>query len=118
MRPALGERHYGDALILAVRGIGARIEQAKGVKIASAPSTRRVTGGGSRLGGFAITVLAGGVVALLLFGIARRGVARRGVDKRGADGGWPGASGGFGGYDSGDSFGGFGGESPGAGGKR
>ena len=113
MRPALSERHFGDALILAARGIGARLEQHTGRKTALAPSTRRVTESSSRWGVFAVALLAGGAVALILFAIARRG-----ADKAVADGGWRDANGGFGGYDSGDSFGGFGGEPPGISEKR
>jgi uncharacterized protein len=139
MSPALREGHYGDALILAARGIAGRVEQSKGVKIEDSPAVRRVRETGGEGWSVAAIALAGGLIALALIFFTHRGGGgrRRGYGYRagspwgngmwwlplimsgggrGGGGGWGSSHGGFGGYDSGDSFGGFGGGDSGGGG--
>jgi uncharacterized protein len=107
MKPALKPGHFGDALILAVREAGARIEKAKGVKIAGAPTPSRAMAGESAYSTAALGALVSAAVGAMLFWIARRRQPRniaagcrpcRGIGT---------VHGGFGGCDSGDSAGAF-----------
>ncbi|MCC7174256.1 MAG: TPM domain-containing protein [Bryobacterales bacterium] len=129
MRPALRESQYGEAAMEAVRTLGSRIAESKGVTIDTALPRRnrrstpplnwpvlllggffllwamgaaagRRRGGGRWSGGSGTGMLTGMIIGNLL-----------GRSLGGQRGG-----GGFGGFDSGDSFGGFGGGSSGGGG--
>lgn len=127
MRPALREGRYGEALTEAVNVAGARIAEAKGVKLdGSLPRRTR-----PRSPDLPWPVIFGGIVILLLLlGGAGGGRGRRGRRSSGADlllamlaGNMMGRSmggrssgGGFGGWDSHDTFGGFGGGDSGGGG--
>ncbi|MBI4876088.1 MAG: TPM domain-containing protein [Acidobacteria bacterium] len=120
MRPALRERHYGDALALAARAIGERIAQAKGVQIrAAAPATRQrplstqipwplLLGGAGLLLWLLMQSRGGGGGGGFLMGMILGNLMGRSFGGQGR--------GGFGGYDSGDGFGGFGGGDSGGGG--
>jgi uncharacterized protein len=121
MRPALRQRQYGPALLVAAERIGSTIAQAKGVSVALPPSARRVRP----------TTRDQIPWPLILFGIfflliLLRGRHHGGGGGYGGGGGgfwtglllgqllnsgrrYSGGGGGFGGYDSGDSGGGFGG---------
>jgi uncharacterized protein len=103
MQPALKARHFGDALILAVREAGSRIERAKGVKIAGAPVPSRIMAGGNSPATAAGVVLLSGAVGALLFLIARRRQPRNLANGCGPCRGTGTVHGGFGGCESGDS---------------
>ncbi|MBK5293106.1 MAG: TPM domain-containing protein [Acidobacteriia bacterium] len=120
MRPALREKHYGDAFIVATREIGERIAREKNVKIDTAPPLTHRNRPAESLPWPALL----GVLVLLLFLFGASGgpggfllsmllgnLLGGGLRYGGRHGG-----GGFGGYDSGDSFGGFGGGDSGGGG--
>ena len=123
MRPALREKHYGEALLAAAQTIGARVAAAKGVEISAAPVRRRAVRREQHIPWWMVL---GGLA--VLFWLLRAGGAGRGggpggflagmllgnIMGRGLGSGQGG--GGFGGYDSGDSFGGFGGGDSGGGG--
>ncbi len=127
MRPALRAGDYRGALLAAVDALGARIAEAKGVKLTEGPGRRRApveTEAPWWLGA------AGMVGMMLLFSAMAR--AQRAARRRRYYGDVPAAAflpllwqdagfhvrsgGGFGGFDSGDSFGGFGGGDSGGGG--
>jgi uncharacterized protein len=132
MRPALRENQYGDALILAARGLGSRIAQAKNVRVEGAPAVRNARPDAGEPWDIGAVVLFGGLLALAILFFTRRGAARRmsrhgggmwippiftgGWGGGGWGGSWSSGHGGFGGYDSSDSFGGFGGGDSGGGG--
>jgi uncharacterized protein len=132
MRPALREGHFGDALILAARGLGSRIAQAKNVQVEGAPAVRNPRPESGERFNIAAVVLFGGLLALALIFFTHRGGTRRrrgygqgmwippiftgGWGSGGWGGSWSSGHGGFGGYDSSDSFGGFGGGDSGGGG--
>ncbi|HYZ84119.1 MAG TPA: TPM domain-containing protein [Bryobacteraceae bacterium] len=124
MRPALREQRYGDALIEALRTLGERIAQAKGVTIELIQ--RRGPPPADDGTGFETGIpwpLIAFIIVLLLFGFGSRGGRGRGGRRRGYAGPvflpipWGGggsyhgghSGGGFGGYDSNGGFGGFGG---------
>jgi len=132
MRPALRENRYGEAVREAVRTVGARIAQAKGVSLdAPLPPTpvgrRRPVADALPLGIFALVAL-----MILLAGIgSRRRYSRYGYRGSGAADVLTGmligsllgrgfgsgrSGGGFGGFGGGGGFGGFGGGSSGGGG--
>ena len=127
MRPALRESHYGEALMAAAHEIGARIAQARGAPLDTAPR-RRIQA--RPYHAIPWPLLLGGAGLLVLIGVLA--VRRRPAWRAGGDGFWTGMTpgdvmspsvhlggsshGGFGGYDSGDSFGGFGGGDSGGGG--
>ncbi len=127
MRPALRGSRYGDAVTEAVRTLGARIAQSKGVSLDSGlprrelPERRRLPVpvilfavftalwaisaiGGSRAVRRRGAYGDGALTGLLIGGILGRGLRSGG------------GGGGFGGFDSGGGFGGFGGGSSGGGG--
>jgi len=123
MRPALREKHYGEALLAAAQTIGARVASAKGVELSTPPPRRRAFRREQHIPWWMVL---GGLA--VLFWLLRAGGAGRGggpggflagmllgnLMGRGLGSGQGG--GGFGGYDSGDSFGGFGGGDSGGGG--
>jgi uncharacterized protein len=126
MRPALRQRDYGDALLVAAETIGGTIAQAKHVSIGQTPPRRVHPSGGDSI---PWPLLLGGIV--LLSWLIRAGAPRGYGGYRSGGGFLPGvilgstlgrgtwgsrSSGGFGGFDSGDSFGGFGGGDSGGGG--
>jgi uncharacterized protein len=127
MSPALREARYGEAAIEAVRVLGSRIAEAKGVQIDAALPQRARRAAPSvfpwRLGIFGLFFL-----FWLLAGIGGRGGRRGGGsgtglllgmlfgNMLGRSMGSGGSGGGFGGFDSGGGFGGFGGGSSGGGG--
>jgi uncharacterized protein len=128
MSPALREARYGEAAIEAVRLLGSRIAEAKGIQIdAALPQRARraarssipwplvlfggfflfwilagIGGGGRRRGG-------GGSGAGFLLGMLAGNMLGRSFGSGGGGGG-------FGGFDSGGGFGGFGGGDSGGGG--
>ena len=127
MSPALKQARYGEAGIEAVRLLGARIAEAKGVQIDAAlpQRTRRAAPAAFpwRLGILGLFFL-----FWLLSGIGGRGGRRGGGsgtgfllgmllgNSMGRSMGSGGGGGGFGGFDSGGGFGGFGGGDSGGGG--
>lgn len=122
MRPALREKHYGEALMAAAQTIGARIAAAKGVELNTAPARRRASRREQDTPWWMVLVFLAVLIWLLGAGGAGRGgpggflvgMLLGNMMGRGLGSGRGG--GGFGGYDSGDSFGGFGGGDSGGGG--
>lgn len=123
MRPALRERHFGDALLTAAHELGTMAAKAKNVAVTDgeAQARRRQRPPEGRI---PFPVIAGGLLLLFwIMSMNRRGGGIGGFlpslilgNVMGRS--WGGASGhgGFGGYDSGDTFGGFGGGDSGGGG--
>jgi uncharacterized protein len=121
MRPALREKHYGEALMAAAQTIGSRVAAAKGVELNTAPARRRALRREQRIPWW--MVLGGLGVLFWLLSAGRGGGGPGGFlagmllgNMMGRGMGSGSGGGGFGGYDSGDSFGGFGGGDSGGGG--
>lgn len=116
MRPALREGYFGTAFAIAAHAIGARVAEAKGVKLDQGPppAARRVVQDSGFPWEVPIIIALAGLV-FLVHGRRRR---RRGGFPAVFWGAGPfsHSGGGFGGYDSSDSFGGFGGGDSGGGG--
>jgi uncharacterized protein len=125
MRPALRQRHYGEAMLAAADTLGNTIAAAKHVTL-NAPLERRIRP--RTTDSIPWPVILGGI--FLLVWLMKRG-GPRGYGGGGGGGFLPGlilgsmmnrgswggrGSGGFGGFDSGDGFGGFGGGDSGGGG--
>jgi uncharacterized protein len=116
MRPALRERHYPDAIMVAAHRIGSRIAEAKGVTLeeSAQPRPRR-----QRQEPLPWPLMLGGLFLFLWLmksggGAWLPAMILGNMMSRSSHGHRSG--GGFGGYDSGDSFGGFGGGDSGGGG--
>lgn len=111
MRPALREGRYGEALSAAAHTLGARIAEAKGVRLESQDLPARRSAPPQESLPWPLLVGAGVLLLLLLLGgggailpwLLMGSMMRRGGGGFGASGG------GFGGYDSAGGFGGFGG---------
>jgi uncharacterized protein len=126
MRPALRQRHYGEALMAAAQSIGTTVARAKGVSLTT-QLPRRIHR--RTVDSIPWPMILGGI--FLILWLIRAGGRGSGYGGGGGGGFLPGlilgnmmgratwgsrSGGGFGGFDSGDGFGGFGGGDSGGGG--